>query len=532
MATRYDAIVVGGGHNGLVAAAYLAKGRRKVLVVERADRVGGILANVELAEGFTAPGVAHTVGRLRRSVIADLKLEQQGLELLTPEVRVFAPQPDGSGITFWADAAKTADRLRSAFPKAADRYVAFDKRVRALASFLAHVNAATPPDVQTPSIADAITGLKLGKAFKGLGAKAGREATRALPMAVADFIREGVGEEPESDPVAGALAARAVLYTAMGSWAAGSAAVLLNDSAGNDGGIAGQSTFAKGGSGALADALARSATVFGAEIRTGAEVASISTDAGGRATGVVLASGEEISAHAVVTACDPKQTLTRLIDPVVLGPELVWRGGNIRTPGATAKVDLALAGMPKFNGADPDQLQGRIVISLGIDYLEKAADAWKYGRICEDPMLEVTIPTLNDPGLAPDGHHVMSVLFQSAPYDLRDGDWEIEEDRLAEITVKTLERYAPGLGELVVARRVRTPRDLEREVGLTGGHVYHGEPGLDDFFAWRPLLGHARYRFAIPGVFLAGSGAHPGGGVTGGPGANAAREILSDLKRS
>ena len=527
----YDAIVVGGGHNGLVAAAYLAKARRKVLVVERADRVGGILANVELAEGFTAPGVAHTVGRLRASVIADLKLEQHGLELLTPAVRSFAPQPDGAGITFWADAAKTAEGLRAAYPKAADRYVAFDKRVRALASFLAYVNAATPPDVQSPSVADAIMGLKLGKAFKGLGAKAGREATRALPMAIADFIREGVGEEAEVDPVAGALAARAVLYTAMGSWAAGSAAVLLNDSAGNDGGVAGQSTFAKGGTGALADALARSAAAFGAEIRTGAEVASISAGAGGRATGVVLASGEEISAKAVVTACDPKQTLTRLIDPVTIGPELVWRGGNIRTPGVTAKVDLALSGMPNFTGAQPDQLRGRIVICLGIDYLEQAADAWKYGRISPEPLLEITIPTLNDPSLAPEGQHVMSVLFQSAPFDLRDGDWDGEKDRLAQITVKTLERYAPGLGELVVARRVRTPVDMEREIGLSGGHVYHGELGLDDFFAWRPMLGHARYRFALPGVYLAGSGAHPGGGVTGGPGANAARVILSDLKR-
>ncbi|MEX0754817.1 MAG: NAD(P)/FAD-dependent oxidoreductase [Actinomycetota bacterium] len=530
MAT-YDAIVVGGGHNGLVAAAYLAKRRRKVLVLERAERVGGILANVELAEGFTAPGVAHTVGRLRKSVIAELELERHGFEPIEPDVRVFAPQPDGSGITLWADAARTAEGLRASAPVAADRYVAFDKRVRALASFLAHVNAATPPDVKTPSIADAINGLKLGKAFKGLGSKAGREATRALPMAIADFVREGVGEGAGSDPVAGALAARAVLYTSMGSWSAGSAAVFLNDSAGNDGGVAGQSTFAKGGSGALADALANAATAFGAEIRTSAEVSAIASNANGRATGVVLASGEQIRGTAIVTACDPKRTLTSLIDPVVLGPELVWRGGNIRTPGATAKVDLALSGMPKFNGADEERLRGRIVVSLGIDYLEKAADAWKYGAISEDPMLEITIPTLSDPSLAPEGRHVMSVLFQSAPYALREGTWDTESERLADVTVKALERYAPGLGELVVARRVRSPLDLEREVGLSGGHVYHGEPGLDDFFAWRPLLGHARYRFGIPGVYLAGSGAHPGGGVTGGPGANAAREILSDLKR-
>ncbi len=187
---------------------------------------------------------------------------------------------------------------------------------------------------------------------------------------------------------------------------------------------------------------------------------------------------------------------------------------------------------PVFDGATEEELRGRIVVSPGIDELERSSDAWKYGEISEDPMLEITIPTLTDPSLAPEGGHVMSVLFQSAPYALREGSWESERDRVADITVKTLERYAPGLGELVVARRVRTPADLERKVGLSGGHVYHGEPGLDAFFAWRPLLGHARYRFGIPGVYLAGSGAHPGGGVTGGPGANAAREILADLKRS
>lgn len=522
----YDVIVVGAGHNGLVAGGYLAKAGRRVLILEKADEVGGILRNLEIAPGVRAPGIAHTVGRLRPSIVRDLRLEAHGLEFIEPDVRLFAPQPDGSGITFYADAAKTAAGLEPVNTHDAQNYVKVDAQVRSLANFLAHVNAAIPPDIKTPSIADAINGLKLGKAFKDLGTKPSREATRALPMAIADFIREGF----EHDGICGALAARAVLYNSMGAWSAGSASVLLLDSAGNDGGIAGQTTFAKGGTGALADALAAAARAHGAEIRTGVEVAEITT-ADGRATGVRLAGGETIAARAVAAGVGPKPLLTEMLDPVVIGPTMVWRGGNVRTPGTTAKVNLALSGVPQFAGASLDQLTGRIVVSTGIDYLERSADAAKYGRIAEDPMLEVTIPSLVDDSLVPEGGHVMSVLFQSAPYRLREGSWPDEGDRVAELTVKTLEKYAPGLGELVTARQVVTPLDLERDYGLAGGHVQHQEPGLDAFFAWKPLLGHARYRFGVPGLYLAGSGAHPGGGITGGPGANAARVIASDLKK-
>jgi phytoene dehydrogenase-like protein len=526
MAAGYDVVVVGGGHNGLVAGAYLAKGGKRVLILERSPRVGGILANTEIAPGIIAPGISHTVGRLRSSVIADLKLAAHGLELIEPDVRLFAPQPDGTGITFWADAARTAEGLDEISERDAESYPVFDKQVRSLASFLAQVNAATPPDIKSPSLADALNGLKLGRAFKDLGTKASREATRALPMAIADYVRESF----EHDGVCGALATRAVLFTSMGAWAAGSAAVFLNDSAGNDGGAAGQSTLARGGSGALADALSAAAQAFGAEVRTGADVIRITTR-DGRATGVRLASGEEVTARVVAASADPKKVLTKLVDPVVLGPTLIWRGRNIRTRGATAKVNLALSGVPQFNGATEEQLKGRIAISTGIDYLERSMDPVKYGRIADDPFLEATIPTLSDPSLAPEGTHVMSVLFQAAPYALRESDWDSERERLGDIAVKTLEKHAPGLGELVTARQVITPLDLERDHGLSGGHVLHQEPGLESFFAWKPLLGHARYRFAIPGLYLVGSGAHPGGGVTGGPGANAARVIASDLKR-
>ena len=519
------AIVIGAGHNGLVAAAYLAKAGVRVTVLERRPAVGGILANSEVAPGFTAPGIAHTVGRLRRSVIDDLKLAAFGLELIAPDVRVFAPQPDGSAVTFWADADRTAEELAARNAHDGAAYPGFDRKVRSVASFLAYINAVTPPDAKSPSIADAIAGLKLGKAFRDLGAKAGREAIRALPMAVADLV----GEAFEDEAVRGPLATRGVLYTSTGPWAAGSASVFLIDSAGNDGGAAGQSTFARGGSGALADALAASATAFGAQIRTDAEVGEIrSRD--GRVLGVTLVGGETVDGDLVVSGADPKRTLA-LCDPVELGPAMVWRAANIRQPGATAKVNLALADVPAFHGADdPARLRGRIVIGPSIDHVERAKDAYKYGHLAEEPWLEATIPTLVDPSLAPEGKHVMSVLVEAAPRHLREGDWSDERERLADVTVKTLERYAPGLGEIVEARQVITPQDFETEYGLSGGHVYHAEPGLDQFFMWRPLNGQARYRFVLDGLYLAGSGAHPGGGVTGAPGANAARRILKDLK--
>jgi phytoene dehydrogenase-like protein len=523
----YDAIVIGGGHNGLVAAAYLAKAGKRVLVLEKRERVGGVLDTLDVAPGVKAPGIVHTVGRLRRSVIDDLGLVRSGLALIEPPVRVFAPQPEGPAITLWADPQRTASGLQERSAADAQAYPRFEKKVRSLASFLAHLNAATPPDLRSPTFADAVAGVKLGKAFKGLGTKAGREITRALPMALADFV----GEAFEDDALQAVIASRGVLYTAQGPWSAGSTTNLLNDSAGNDGGAAGQSVFAKGGPGGLARALEEAAKSFGVEIRTDSEVVAITTR-NGRATGVALADGSEIAGKRVVSAADPKRTLTELIDPVVVGPHLRWRAGNIRQPGRTSKVNLALAGLPRFNGAEEEQLRGRIVIGPGIDYLEHAFDHSKYGRVSEEPFLEATIPTLSDASLAPEGQHVLSVVAQWTPRDLRDGDWDGQRETLADLVVKTMEAYAPGLGDLVTARQVLTPVDLEAEYGLSGGHVLHAEPGLDSWFAWRPLVGHARYRFGIPGLWLAGSGAHPGGGVTGGPGANAARELLGGSRKA
>jgi phytoene dehydrogenase-like protein len=518
-----DTLVIGAGHNGLIAAAYLAKAGRTVLVMERSERTGGILRGSAPAPGFRAPGPIPTVGRLRDSVIKDLKLSRFGFETVTPSVRMHAPMPDGSSVTFWGDAARTAEELRSRSAHDADAFVDFDKKVRSIASFLAYVQVAIPPDPRSPSLADAIMGLRLGRAFRELGAKTGREAIRALPMAVADLVQEVF----EDEAVRGPLTTRGVLFTAMGAWATGSAQVLLNDSAGNDGGAAGSAVFALGGTDGLADVLEAAAHAVGVEIRTGTDVAAIRTR-GTKVVGVTLTDGTEVDAPLVVSACDPKRTV-RLLDPVAVGPTTVWRGENIRQPGATACVRLALGGLPAFHGADEERLGGRIVVGPSIDDVERAMDAVKYGHVSEDPILEATIPSLTDPSLAPEGKHVMSVTFQAAPRTLRENTWSTERERVGEITVKTLERYAPGFGELIEAIEVVTPEDLESTYGLTGGHLQHAEPGLDQFFAWRPLLGAARYRFLFDGLYLAGSGAHPGGGITGGPGANAAKQILKDL---
>jgi phytoene dehydrogenase-like protein len=518
-----DTIVIGAGHNGLVGAAYLAKGGRNVLVLERSERTGGILRGSEPAPGFRAPGPVPTVGRLRASVIKDLKLARHGFTTVTPDVRMHAPMPDGTSVTFWGDPARTADELDARNAHDAGAFVDFDRKIRSIASFLAYVQVAIPPDPKSPSLADAIMGLRVGKAFRELGARTGREAIRALPMAVADLVQEVF----EDEAVRGPLATRGVLYTAMGAWATGTAQVLLNDSAGTDGGAAGSAVFAMGGTDAVADALESAARAMRVEIRTGAEVAAIRTR-GPKVIGVALTDGTEIDAPLVVSACDPKRTI-RLLDPVAVGPTGVWRGENIRQPGATASVRLALGGLPAFHGGDDDRLRGRIVVGPSIDDVERAMDAVKYGYVSEEPILEATIPSLTDPSLAPEGKHVMHVAFQAAPYALREADWSTERDRVGEITVKTLERYAPGFGELVEAIEVVTPPELEQTYGLTGGHIQHAEPALDQFFAWRPLLGAARYRFLFDGLYLAGSGAHPGGGITGGPGANAARKILKDL---
>jgi phytoene dehydrogenase-like protein len=528
----WDAIVVGGGHNALVTAAYLAKAGRRTLVLERREQVGGA-AETAFLGGVRIPRLAHTVGRIRPSVVRDLDLRSHGLALVAPDVRAFAPQRDGRAVTLWADQARTVESLRSWSPRDAERYPGFDRLVRSLGRFLGELAGRTPPDIRSPGLGDALTGLRLGRTFRGLGKHDAHTILRVLPMAIADFVAEAF----ETDAVQAAIAWRGVQYSAVGPWSAGTTAIFLGDSAGNDGGAPGQTVYAIGGPGALSEALASAARVAGAEIRCRADVAAI-TSRDGAVTGVALASGEEIEAASVVSGLDPKRTLTALCDPVAIGPTMLWRAGNYRTPGVVSKVNLVLDRLPRFPAADGDDetlLRGRIVVAPGIDAIERAFDAAKYGRVSDALVFEATIPSLVDPSLvegAAAGTHVMSVIVQYTPYRLRDGSWDDAErhEGVANAVIGALDELAPGFSGLVREREVLSPLDLERDYGLTGGHPLHGEPGLDQFFLWRPFLGHARYRLPIEGLYLAGSGAHPGGGITGQPGRNAAREIIADTR--
>ncbi len=535
-AQHYDVIVVGGGHNGLVAATYLARAGLSTLVLERRDTVGGALGTVEIAPSARVPALAHTVGRLTASVARELDLAGHGLRLVQPAALVTSVGTDSGPITLWSDPARTAEALKVVSAADAASWEAFDADIRALASTLWRLLLMTPPDTKAANPDVLVPGLKFGWRYRRLEARHAREFTRMLPMAIADYLEDYL----ESDALRAMLATRGVRHTAMGPHHAGTTAVMLTDSAGNGGGAAGESVYARGGPGALAAALAEAARTAGVEIRTGAEVIAFRDDHE-RVTGVALADGEELEAAAVVSGLDPRTTLQGLVDPETLGPELGWEVDVLRDRGVTAKVNLALSELPSFDGLDGDdgamRLRGRIVVAPTMRYLDQAADAVKYGRASEAPWLEATIPSLVDPtlvdGAAAGGvKHVMSVIAQTAPYELRDGDWEIERESFGDRVVAALESAAPGIEKSIVARQVLTPVDIERDYGVSGGHALHLEPGLDQWFAWRPLLGYARHRMPVKGLYLAASGAHPGGGVTGLPGRGAAAAVLADRKVS
>jgi phytoene dehydrogenase-like protein len=504
-----------------------------VVVLERREAAGGTVGTVTLMPGVRAPAVAQTVGRLRAEVQRDLRLRDYRLRLVQPDVRSTSVRPDGPAITLWGDAARTARDLPSSAVDAG-RYVALDTQTRRLGAVLARLMAMTPPDPSRPALGDVLGGLRVGIGFRGLGADDGRAFLRVLAMPVADHVADWI----EDDALRAALAWRGVRYSGLGPRDPGSTQTFLSDTAGTGEGVAGETVLVRGGPGRLVEALANAARGLGAEIRTGVEVAAIGAR-DEQVSGVTLADGETVEAPVVASGVDPKRTLLGLVDPAVLGPQLGWQAGNLRLRGSVAKVDLALSDLPTFPGIPGDdaasRLRGRILIAPAMGVLDRAADAVKAGRVADELVLETTIPSLVDPSLIDDGaaaRHVMSVLVQGVPYHRRDGAaWDADREALGDRVVARIEAVAPGIGALIVARRVLTPLDLERDYGLTEGHPLHGEPSLDQWFAWRPMLGLARYRLPIGGLYLCGSGAHPGGGVTGWPGRNAAREIIADTKR-
>src|SRR5580658_3425177 len=521
-----DVVIIGGGHNGLVTAFYLAKAGYKPLVLERGAQVGGAAITDEFHPGFRCSTLAHTAGPLLPSIVRDLQLEKHGLKWITPEVCVTALSPHGRTLSLYQDEARSAQEIAAFSPRDATKYVEFQHSLGKISKVIAEALATTPPDIDHPSRGDLWSMLQTGRAIRKLGKRDMFRLLRWGPMAVADLAAEYF----ETELLRAVIAARGVFGTFLGPWSAGSALVLLIRAAG-DPHPAGSASFAAGGMGAVTQAMASAAKAAGVEIRTGAEVIEIRVQ-NGAATGVLLSTGEEIQAKAVISNADPKRTLLKLTDPTHLSPDFVQKLQNYRGNGTVAKVNLALSGLPKFTAlaGDASALKGRIHIGNEIDYLERAFDESKYGGFSKQPYLEATIPSLTDPTLAPDGNHVMSIYMQYAPYKLK-GNWEQQRKALGQTVVQTLAQYAPNLPELILTHQIITPHDLEEKYGLTGGQIFHGDLALDQFFTMRPLLDWARYKTPIENLYLCGSGTHPGAGLTGGSGANAAREILKELKK-
>jgi phytoene dehydrogenase-like protein len=520
-------VIIGSGHNGLTAAFYLAKAGHAPLVLERRSIVGGAAVTEGFVAGYRGPTLAHATGPLRPSVVRDMRLAARGVEFVEPDPRLVALGPDGRALVFSTDHAKTADAIRPFSPQDAAAYPEFARTLARLGRFLAELIDATPPSLDGPAAGELWDLLKTGRRFRALGKTDAFRLLRWMPMAVADLVAEWF----TTDLLQAAVGARGIFGTAQGPWSAGTGAVLLMNAA-LDPAPGGSSVMVKGGPGVLTHAMADAARQAGAEIRTGTGVARVVVK-DDRAVGVVLADGTEIAARAVISNADPRHTFLQLVDPIDLDPGFLTRIRNYRCRGTVAKMNLALSALPAFRGiANTADLRGRVHIGPGIDYLERAFDASKYGEISPDPYLDIVFPSLHDPSLAPAGAHVMSINVQFAPYKLAHGrSWTDAAPELGANVLRTLDRYAPGIERLVVERQLLTPADLETTYGLTGGHILHGEPSLDQIFTMRPTLGWAQYRTPISGLFLCGSGTHPGGGVTAGSGYNAAREILKDLKR-
>jgi len=518
-------VIIGGGHNGLVAAAYLARAGLRVAVLERRPALGGAAATEEIHPGFRCPTGAHLCGLLRPEVIRDLELERHGLRFLPFDPAVVALGESGKALRLWREERRAQAEIATHSPRDAAAYPRFRAWMVQFAGIVDPLMTRAPPDIAAPSAGDQLLLLRRAVRIRRLGRDFVHQALRFAPMSLRDVL----GEWFEGELLQASLAIDGLLGTFRGPYSPGTAFGLVHHYLAEVHG--GSWTAVHGGMASLTEALAAAARELGVSIRTGAEVERVVISEG-RATGVELVSGERIDARIVVSSADPKRTFLRLVDPIELSADFLGKIRNFNTEGAVAKVNIALRALPRIPALGGDGGRApHLRVCPSLEYLERAYDDAKYGKVSSEPMLDVFIPSILESGLAPPGGHVMSVVVQYAPYHLRPGNWDDAREDLGHRTVEILETHMPGLRAAVAAVEVLTPLDLERRFGLTGGHVYHGEMTLDQQFVLRPVPGWARYRTPIENLYLCGSGAHPGGGITGAPGYTAAREILRDWKR-
>ena len=524
---EYDAIVIGGGHNGLVNAAYLARAGKRVLVLERRHLVGGATVTEEIYPGFKYSVCSYVVSLLRPEIIRELDLPSHGLEIL-PLNSTVTPLPNGDYLARWADHDHTRRELYRHSARDAEAYDDYGKLMYHLAFAVKPIMAMVPPDPTSLSPKDLRGLLKLGRHFRSLGEERFHALFKLMTMSASDFLDEWF----ETEPLKATMSASGIIGTFLGPRSPGTAYVLLHHYMGEIDGAFRAWGFARGGTGAIAEAIAGAARRFGAEIRTEASVARVKVK-GGRATGVVLESGDEISARVVVSGLDPKRTFLKLIEADQLPADFVASIRRFKIRGSSGKVNLSLSELPNFTclpGEGP-HLRGAISISPSVDYLERAYDDAKYGDFSRRPYMDIIIPSMIDPGMAPPGKHVMSIFVQYAPSDLKGGWDETRREAFGDAVIDTLAQYAPNLPGAILHRQVLTPWDMERDIGLTQGNIFHGELSLHQLFFLRPAPSWADYRTPLENFYQCGSGTHPGGGISGASGRLAALTVLQDWKR-
>ncbi len=518
----YDAIIIGGGHNGLVTAAYLAKAGKKVVVLEQRPVLGGIAATEEIYPGFKFSTCAHLAGSFAPEIIRDLGLKNHGLRLLPLDPLLFAPLPERNGLVVPRDAAGAVEAIGRFSEKDAAKFSSFCALAKSLSTFLRALYGLSLPDQGTGASFNLAELARVGWKYYRLGAEEMYEFLRVLPMSIGDLLNEWF----ESGLLKAALAGAGLLGSFVGPRQQGTGFLFLHHQLGASNGALRTAGFVRGGIGVLPESLALAARHHGADIRTGVEVARIQTK-NDAATGVTLKNGEDIGAKLVISSADVKTTFLNLVEPTRLDPHFLLQVKNVRSRGTMAKVNFALERLPNFHGAQSDNdLGGILHIGPTLDYMERAADDAKYGRFSKQPFLEMTIPSIADSSLAPPGKHVMSVWMQYAPLKLREGDWSTQRDLLGKTVMDLIEEYAPGFKNSILHCQVLSPLDLERVFGLTGGHIHHEEMALDQIFFMRPLPGWAHYGTPVKNLYLCGSASHPGGGLSGLPGYYAAKTIL------